>query len=110
MTDTPRDTALAFLLGQHLLPLADAETALRVAEKTLRDGLARLDAALAANDAAAGQEAGHALKGTLLNLGLDRLAGLTQHIHDAARHGDTDRCRALTRELATRLAPFFTAQ
>lgn len=107
MIDDPRGTALVFLLGQHLLSRTEAEEALQVAENVLRDGLARLTTAVTAQNAAACQDASHALKGSLLNLGLNRLASLAQQNQDAARRDDLDLCQTLTRELVTGLAPFF---
>lgn len=108
MTDDPRGTALVFLLGQHLLSRTEAEEALRVAENVLRDGLDRLNAATAAHNITACQEASHALKGSLLNLGLARLANLAQHLQETACHGQRDQCRSLARQLAAELTPFFT--
>ena len=107
MTDDPRGRALAFLLDEHLLSRTEAETALAVAGPVLRAGLARLDAALAAGADEDCQEAAHALKGCLLNLGLDGAADLAQRLEDAARRGDLAVCRNLARNLAADLEPFF---
>jgi HPt (histidine-containing phosphotransfer) domain-containing protein len=107
VTDDPRGQALVFLLGEHLLSRTEAEAALVVAEKVLRAGLSRLAAAETAGDARDCQDAAHALKGSLLNLGLANLADLAQRIQDAARRGDPVGCRALVRKLACGLESFF---
>jgi HPt (histidine-containing phosphotransfer) domain-containing protein len=106
MTDNPRGKALVFLLVEHQLSRDEAEGALAVAEKVLRAELARLAEAVAADRPC--REAAHALKGTLLNLGLPALAQQAQTLQDADRRGDTASRRNLVRKLHEALAPFFS--
>jgi two-component system sensor histidine kinase/response regulator len=65
--------------------------------------LAELDAAVAAADAGRVHRAGHALKGTLLNMSAGPAAGLAREIDDAARQGELgqapDRLARLRQEL-----------
>lgn len=107
MTADPRHVALVFLLGEHRLTGPEAEAALQVAAEVLRRDLTRLQAAETARDAATCQEAAHALKGCLLNLGLTALADQAQAVQEAAGRDEADRCCALVRELAAGLGSFF---
>jgi HPt (histidine-containing phosphotransfer) domain-containing protein len=103
MTANPRRTALAFLIGEHLLTPPEAEQALIVAAGVLRSGLDRLARAAASGRGPDCAEAAHALKGNLLNLGLSELAQRVQWAGDRAQAGDTAAsgtvCRTLVREL-----------
>lgn len=102
----PRHAARIFLTEVHGLTRDEAEQALVVADSVLRDGLARLAATVAAANATACREAAHALKGSLLNLGLSDLAALAQTVERAARAGDISFCGRLARHLDQALADF----
>lgn len=107
MREPPREAALAFLLSEHLLSPKEAKAALVLADTVLMDGLARLETAAAAGDARGCLEAAHALKGSLLNLGLSDLAAAAQAVTDAGRRGDVEACRRLAGALAQALIPFW---
>lgn len=77
-----RETALRFLLEEHLLSRDEAAQALAVADTILREGLSRLVGTV---DAQSRLEAAHALKGNLLNLGLPELAAMAQAVVEAAK-------------------------
>ena len=88
MTPTPRDRALAFLLGEHGLLPAEAEEALAVAAPVLAEALARLARTADDQNPRACADAAHGLKGNLLNLGLADLAQTAEQACAAARQGD----------------------
>jgi HPt (histidine-containing phosphotransfer) domain-containing protein len=99
-------TALAFLTGEHQLSPDEAEQALDMARAVLDEGLARLRAALDAGETAAIRELGHALKGNLLNLGLDDPAALARELEKTPPQGDPAVRDRLVRELEQALALF----
>lgn len=99
MTPTPKDRALAFLLGEHGLHPAEAEEALAVAAPVLAEALARLARAADDQNARACADVAHGLKGNLLNLGLAELAQTAEQACAAARQGDLDPARKAARRL-----------
>lgn len=105
MTGNARHKALAFLHHDHQLTMAEAEEALAVAATVLGRGLARLISQAEAQNAAACADAGHSLKGNLLNLGLPELARTAQHAHDMARQGNLAAAKAAGETLTLALAP-----
>lgn len=109
MYENPRGTALAFLVGEHLLPVNLAEQTLQLADSVLRDGLLRLRTAAAAGNLGDCLEVAHGLKGNLLNLGLPELAQAAQAVVVAARNGEAASCRRLAEEFVGAVVPFFAA-
>lgn len=105
-TKPPRQTAWDFLTGEHGLDEDEAAQAMDVAETVVTATLERLDAAVAAGDGPGCQEAAHALKGNMLNLGLADLAALAQAIERMSRAGDATGCARLARNLGRALASF----
>ena len=110
MTGNARQRALAFLHDDHQLTLAEAEEALAVAATVLDAGLARLQNQAEAHNALACAEAGHSLKGNLLNLGLPDLARTAQHASDMAGQGNLAAAKAAGESLALALAPLLPGQ
>ena len=104
MTPTPKDRALAFLLGEHGLYPAEAEEALAVAAPVLAEALTRLARAADAQNARACADVAHGLKGNLLNLGLAELAQIAEQACAAARQGDLDPARRAAVTLRQALA------
>jgi len=109
MRESPRETALNFLVGEHQLPRDMAEQTLALADTVLRDGLSRLKAAAEAGDLATCLETAHGLKGNLLNLGLPELAQVAHAVVAAARSGEAAASRRLAAELVRSVVPFFAA-
>ena len=103
MRPTPKDRALAFLLGEHGLRPAEAEEALAVAAPVLAEALARLARTADHQNARACTDAAHGLKGNLLNLGLIELAQTAEQACAAARQGDLDPAREVARTLGLAL-------
>jgi HPt (histidine-containing phosphotransfer) domain-containing protein len=105
MTSDARHRALTFLLGEHQLTAAEADEALAVAAAVLNTGLSRLISQAEAENPAPCAEAGHSLKGNLLNLGLPELAHTAQHASEMARQGNLTAAKAAGQTLALALAP-----
>lgn len=105
MTNNARHRALAFLHHDHQLTMAETEEALTVAATVLDTGLARLISQAEAQNGPACAEAGHSLKGNLLNLGLPELALTAQHATDMARQGNLAAAKTAGETLTLALAP-----
>lgn len=57
-------------------------------QESMRNNLAKMEEAFAADDVSTLAVAAHTLKGTLLQCGLNDLAAVAEQIHSRARHGD----------------------
>lgn len=105
MTASTRSRALAFLLDAHELLPEEAAEALAVAGPVLADALKRLARHEKTHNPAACAEAAHALKGNLLNLGLDDLAHIADKLCAQARQGRLDNAGQAILTLALALGP-----
>ncbi len=105
-----RRVARMFLRHRQLLTSEEADHALGVAAQVLTQALARLEAAVDADDAASCAEAAHSLKGNLLNLGLPQLAGEAQQVTEKARAGDLTGVREIGASLRELLGPLLAGR
>jgi hypothetical protein len=91
------------LLGYYGLNEQSADLLLEISVTALRQDLLKWEECQANADLAGAAKAAHAIKGVLLNLGLEKLAGLARDVERGCRNGEIDAVaveyRRLRREL-----------
>lgn len=88
------------------LGMDDVEELYALGRQTILDTRERLDAAFSRADAGEAADAGHMLKGSLLNMGLEEPGATAKLLELAAKAGRMDEARALYEALRPLLARF----
>ncbi len=96
---------LDFVAEELHLPESENEAIIALADENLASSFARLDAALAASDAAVASEAAHSLKGCLRNMGLADLAQSAEEIERGASEAALQGCREILTQLRRTIGP-----
>ena len=94
---------MAYLQGTTHLTVGQNERIMIAVQKSISDNLAKATAALADKDYPALGLAAHALKGTLLQCGLQELAAMAEEIHQGTKSNNNQAQRYLLKNLKIQL-------
>lgn len=106
MSKSLRERVTDHLIEAMGLAEADVVELLALAQTLAAEALASIQAQLAAGDLAALIESAHALKGNLLNMGLEELAALAKEMEAGAKAGDLETVTRAAKGLQDALEQF----